>query len=337
METFGPRQERIYEEIPAKNHEPAANEIIIYSSTLPRSSPKKAASTIKAKYDTLNKLNSQNADDTDKSSANSDVGRTGDELADSLQQTRIKNADEPTVSPSGKLSDQEMSQIEVFYGSHRTDVYVCGCECLVYACPVDQPVASVDAQPKHIAVPLLMLDTGDSQCRRERRLHLVFAERGTAFMLWRDRVDNLSNYQAFCPDYHAMFFSTDHKKLVGIRFSDADAAETFHRTVGRLTSDISDPALSVNGNTRKKKPRKKSEPLPKKAEISQPVGFQHLTSLDASDLHKYETLRDKVPFVGSDDSSTDDSAIVADCSSSVDDSATYVAGNCRYSVIVASV
>ncbi|XP_014672893.1 PREDICTED: uncharacterized protein LOC106813303 [Priapulus caudatus] len=347
METFGPRSPRIYEELPAKlKAERAADEIIIYASPIHQTTPRRVNNNSssnkkqKNKYETLKEAN--NARNEDGSSDTVDAAATptvADELADSLQSTRVKNADDETTSHPSRLDDDEMTQIELFYGSHKTDVFVCGCECLVYACPVTQPVASDDAPPLHAAVPVLLLDTGGALCRQERRLFLVLAERGTGFMVWRDRIDNLSNYQPFGPDYHTMFFSTDHKKLVGLRFSDADVADAFHAAVRRRTGDVSDPALSVNGCTRRKQParRRKSAPLPTKADISQPIGFQHLTSLDAAELHRYATLRDKVPSTSGDDSSTDDSAIVADCGSSIGDCATYVAENGRYSVVVASV
>jgi hypothetical protein len=41
-------------------------------------------------------------------------------------------------------------------------------------------------------IPVLVLDTGIHH--RDRKLHIVLAEKGTGFVLWRDKVDHLTEF-----------------------------------------------------------------------------------------------------------------------------------------------
>ena len=61
---------------------------------------------------------------------------------------------------------------------------------------------------------LLILDSGINS-RRHRKLYLALAEVGTGFMLWKDVVDYLSEYQQQESTFHTMHLSHDHNTLAG--------------------------------------------------------------------------------------------------------------------------
>lgn len=61
-----------------------------------------------------------------------------------------------------------------------------------------QPAAAAgltDWQLKYTGIPVVLLDMGATKSRTQRRIQLILAERGTGFTLWRDTIDNLSNYE----------------------------------------------------------------------------------------------------------------------------------------------
>lgn len=325
MESFGPRRSR--EIIPPKTK--SVDEIIIYASAdiYNRSNLEKSSiKSITEKYDTLgrNKPDSDQVltiteeEDNEKYesvSANSETCSDPNYEAVAPLETKKTGVDkeftreplyeqipEPvSLKPPAKLDDYELTQIEVFYSSNKTQVFVCGCECKLYDCDFKQPeVAAEDAVPVCTGVPVLVLNTGESFARRERHLQLIVAERGTGFRLWKDKVDNLSGYKLVRPDYHTMFCSTNHRKLYGLKFSDVSAADKFHSTVQMLTSNPSDPALKlVNAKKQKRSRKTQSFVLPRKEEISSPCCFQHVTSLELSDMERFESLRDILRVVES--------------------------------------
>lgn len=75
--------------------------------------------------------------------------------------------------------------------------------------------------------------TGETRARTTRQLQIVLAEKGTGFALWRDKVDNLSQYK--CPgeeaSFQTMYLSYDHREMIGLSFDLEDAAHEFYETV----------------------------------------------------------------------------------------------------------
>lgn len=76
---------------------------------------------------------------------------------------------------------------------------------------------------KYTGVPVLMYDKGSAKSRSSPRVTFVLAERGTCFALWKDTIDNLSNYKVSGPAFHTMCLST---------------GNIFHKTLLRNCSDF---------------------------------------------------------------------------------------------------
>ncbi|KAI0236870.1 hypothetical protein LSAT2_012640 [Lamellibrachia satsuma] len=201
-------------------------------------------------------------------------------------------------------SEQEIHQVEMFYRSHKTDVFVCQCLAHMYVGTVrsgqsgsPQGVPEVDNwRYTQSGLPLLLFDTGES--RRQRRLNIVLAEKGTGFVLWRDNVDNLTNYRAPRAAFHTLHLSNDHASVVGFNFDDSVAAAVFLHRVKTFTADPDGDVLQLSRKAIKKRMKEakklakeqakreksaKKHKKPTKADISSPCCFVHLTKLDRGD------------------------------------------------------
>ena len=237
------------------------------------------------------------------------------------------------------VSAADILQIELFYRSHRTEVVSCACAARLYFASVRRHsstavaaagsgatgghlamvpgAAAVDATAAAVVrwypntavgVPVIVLDCGGSRCR-DRKLNLVLAEVGSGFALWRDTVDHLTCYRAVAGDFHALRFSHDHSRLAGLRFADAEAAETFARQLGAITSGPAGDALlnlsadrrvpaansgdanfrssylASRGSIRDAKSETsaapKLRPKLKKCDISGPCCFEHITKFES--------------------------------------------------------
>lgn len=235
----------------------------------------------------------------------------GSRSSSSIKESRLSVQGEGPARSSASISEQELMQVEMFYRSHKTSVFVCLCQATLYLsdpirnslCPPKVPDFEEDAIRTSSSsfenwtlvktgIPVLVLDSGESH--RQRRLNLILAERGTGFGLWRDQIDCLSNYSAPTLTFHTMLLSNDHTKLIGLRFVDPVAAADFHQHIRCLTLDASDPLLSLastSGDDRKakkakagsKRQAKAKGPAVRKADISQPCCFTHITKLDRND------------------------------------------------------
>lgn len=199
-------------------------------------------------------------------------------------------ASEGSSSQADEISDQELLQVEMFFQSHKTTVYVCPSLANLY---IRDPVScNEDDEEEQLwrlsttGIPVLLLDAGNTRARSQRRIQIILSERGTGFMLWRDVIDNLSNYSSPAPSFHTFYLSSDHRCVVGLSFDDADAAKQMLDKVELLTSDPANISLSGPSSKLLKKNKKKKierTKLPKKADISQPCCFQHVTSVDVGD------------------------------------------------------
>lgn len=60
----------------------------------------------------------------------------------------------------------------------------------------------------YTGVPVLVHDKGSAKSRSTPRVTFVLAERGSCFALWRDTIDNLSDYKVAGPAFHTMCLSS---------------------------------------------------------------------------------------------------------------------------------
>ena len=249
------------------------NKDVIYSSAYDLKQveqQKEAIKKITTKYDTLKRV-------TDKNTNNENSG----------EDTKSKNIYEVT--------DTDIFQIQVFFGGHKTQLVPCRCLCNLYTKTVSSPDSKSKSpwELKYQGIPLLSLDSGETKSRDKRKLQIILAEKGTGFMLWRDTIDNLTNYQAPNENFHTMHLSSDHRKMIGFSFDKFDKAREFHKAVEDFTSVPANISLSGPRMKNKKCPKKKPEKYkpPNKKDISQPCCFQHVTRVEPNDTSHLFTLQ----------------------------------------------
>lgn len=172
----------------------------------------------------------------------------------------------------------------------------------------------------YTGVPVLVHDKGSAKSRSTPRVTFVLAERGSCFALWRDTIDNLSDYKVAGPAFHTMCLSSgeckksplslrrslsnqlinfklspaDHRKVIGFSFDSNTAAREVWHCIDRLTSDPENIALSLPGRKKRKQqkqPRHKYVQLPPKSQISNPCQFHHITSVTQEDTPRYFSLQ----------------------------------------------
>ncbi|XP_045195394.2 uncharacterized protein LOC123550944 [Mercenaria mercenaria] len=229
------------------------------------------------------------------------------EKRDSLDKLSVSQQKSPMISPSsdgGKFSfagvimsqkfqegvtEQDLLQVDTFYRSHKSEVYVCGCLANMYFGSANAAKTNDQWAFSSTGIPLLVLDTGEHH--RERKLYIILAEKGTGFTMWRDVIDSQTYYQTPNANFHTMRTSKDHSKLAGFSFDDDKAASEFYGHIHKLTADPDDELLKIGKFKKKKsiKDRKKKMKLPKKTEISQPCCFVHVTKLEPPIIEESET------------------------------------------------
>lgn len=224
-----------------------------------------------------------------------------------LRQTKSMSAlNSNTIRPtSTSLDENEIYQVERFYYSHKSFVFVSRCMANLYFTKTDlinegrlSSPRSDDWQLEKTGVPVIIFDKGETKNRNKRQLQICLAERGTGFTLWRDIIDNLTDYKAIHPCFHTLYLSCDHRKMAGLSFDSAEAAQEFLQNIESITSDPVNIALSApkRGAGHKKesksliKKEKSLSKLPKKCEISAPCLFQHVTNVDIKDFDRLYTV-----------------------------------------------
>ena len=198
------------------------------------------------------------------------------------------------ASRTGRLTEQDLVQVEMFFRSHKTEVMVGQSMASLYFGAIGPGSPTRDGpnpRPQtwsyvKSGIPVIVLDSGES--RRYRRLNIVLAEHGTGFVLWKESMTHLSQYTGTHPTFHTMHLSTDHTKLAGFSFDDAAAAAQFLHKINTITSDPEDVMLNLSGKHKKRKDKNKSKSkqkykAPTKLDISTPCCFTHITKLDRSD------------------------------------------------------
>lgn len=187
---------------------------------------------------------------------------------------------------SGMITDFERAQVESFFSGLGTEVYVSTSLANLY-----ESIGKDDWRLVFTGIPVLLHDKGCTRSRCTPRVSFVLAERGTCFALWKDTIDNLSDYKVAAAAFHTMCLSADHRKVIGFSFDSNQAAREMWVRVEELISNPENIALSAPGRKRKTKKSTKPIILPPKSQISQPCQFHHVTSVTANDTPRYFSLQ----------------------------------------------
>uniref|UniRef100_A0A182JNC8 WH1 domain-containing protein n=1 Tax=Anopheles christyi TaxID=43041 RepID=A0A182JNC8_9DIPT len=187
---------------------------------------------------------------------------------------------------NGIITDYERAQVESFFSGLGTEVYVSSSLANLY-----ERVGKEDWRLVFTGIPVLLHDKGSTRSRCTPRVSFVLAERGTCFALWKDTIDNLSDYKVAAAAFHTMCLSADHRKVIGFSFDSNQAAREMWVRVEELTSNPENIALSAPGRKRKTQKRAKPIVLPPKSQISQPCQFNHVTSVTTGDTQRYFSLQ----------------------------------------------
>lgn len=274
----------VYQNGHAKTYKESPEQIYSDPEILTKNSEKYAVKYIMEKYDSLKCLNSQMEDLQIVSQSRDSISKSALDICSSLPDDEY----EDTVQ-NGELSEQDISQVEVFFRSHKTYVSVCRCLANLYFTTSDGSEKNRQWELARTGIPVLLLDKGDTRARNKRMLQIVLAEKGSGFVLWKDVIDNLTNYRSQDITFHTMYLSSDHRKMAGLSFDVLEAAESFLNEIEQLTSDPLNISLSVPKQKKKKlKSIKKKEKVkqPRKCDISQPCCFEHVTSVALDDKKK---------------------------------------------------
>ncbi|XP_035795669.1 uncharacterized protein LOC118468676 isoform X1 [Anopheles albimanus] len=211
-----------------------------------------------------------------------------DEVGDELpEDDELEYSKHDLISlDSGIITDYERGQIESFFSGLGTEVYVSSSLANLY-----ERVGKEDWRLVYTGIPVLLHDKGSTRSRCTPRVTFVLAERGSCFALWKDTIDNLSDYKVAAAAFHTMCLSADHRKVIGFSFDSNQAAREMWVRVEELTSNPENIALSAPGRKRKTQKRAKAIVLPPKSQISQPCQFNHVTSVTTGDTQRYFSLQ----------------------------------------------
>ncbi|XP_065335449.1 uncharacterized protein MESR3 [Cloeon dipterum] len=224
-----------------------------------------------------------------------------------LIQAASHRSDSPTSSEDeGKpatVTEQERMQTESFFRGLKTQVYVSSTLANLYFGTATHAPSGGNASPAewelmYTGIPVVILDLGETRSRRKRRIQILLAERGSCFTLWKDTIDNLTSYKQVAASFHTMYLSSDHRRVVGLSFDSADAADELLAQIEALTSRPENISLSVPKGVRPAPTPSPPKRLPPKSQISQPCCFQHVTSVGVDDRSRYfslQTLVDSLP------------------------------------------
>ncbi|CAE1307107.1 unnamed protein product [Acanthosepion pharaonis] len=236
---------------------------------------------ITEKYDSLGRMLSQCENNSKNNLKKPPMSDASSDISDVPPST----ASTSSTCASEALSEHDLLQVEMFYKSHKTEVFVCQCQANLYFGSVRQSSECDQWEYAMMGIPLLVLDTGEHH--RKRRLHFILAEKGTGFVMWRDVIDHLTKYSAPSSSFHTLHISIDHTKLAGLSFDDTEAATQFLEVLRQLTSDPNDDILNLSRSKKNKKkeqkPKMKKFRPPKKTDISQPCCFVHVTKLERTE------------------------------------------------------
>ncbi|XP_067947828.1 serine-rich adhesin for platelets-like isoform X2 [Watersipora subatra] len=212
---------------------------------------------------------------------------TTNQATSTVVTTQKSAAEQHRIARTG-LSEDDISQAELFYKGHKTEVMVCPCLATLYMAEsrTSENIPMESWKPEHIGIPVLIFDTGAG--KRHCGLTMVFAEKGTGFLLWRNEINYESRWEVIEPVFHQLHVKGD--TFAGIAFQDEKSAIAFYDYFQTCTSDPEKNVLNnpnLRNNKKSKKDKKKSvkrkvTPLPNKSAISKPCEFTHVTQLKQS-------------------------------------------------------
>lgn len=82
----------------------------------------------------------------------------------------------------------------------------------IFVCPslanLYEGVGKNDWRLVYTGIPVLLHDKGSARSRTMPRVTFILAERGSCFALWKDTIDNLSDYKIGGPAFHTMCLSS---------------------------------------------------------------------------------------------------------------------------------
>lgn len=175
------------------------------------------------------------------------------------------------------LSTEEVTQVEMFYRGLSCQVHVCVSVASLYICEDGGNRQKTGWVLQYAeGVPVIVHVTRADK----KSVHMLFAERGTGFPLWRDTLDISSDYRSVDIDYHD-FQASDRKTKVGLRISSGSAASKFLQQVVALTSNPAN--FQESKGKRGTSSKKKKTFVPKKSSISPPCCFAHLIHITKAD------------------------------------------------------
>jgi len=208
-----------------------------------------------------------------------------------ISQATDNTSSEKRENESVELTEEDFAQIEMFFRSHNTEVFVGQCISTMYFSITPRDAPPPQCTPKNSSkwtkikqgVPVLVHDTGAG--RRKRQLSINLAEVGTGFILWREIINENTHYKVISPCFHTMTVTEDNNRLIGLDFDDPSAAHEFVYRLKTMSCNYHSPKDVPDGaqNFEKSKSKKKSKyKAPNKSDISSPCCFTHVTNLDRS-------------------------------------------------------
>ena len=159
---------------------------------------------------------------------------------------------------SSMLSNAELFQIDLFYRSRKTLVYVCPCPAVLYFARAAGSNGGKSSSWRSAAagVPVIVLDT--VRIVVGPRLHVVLAERGTGFELWRYGLTDMEQYSVDETSttgsdaaFHTVILPSG--DAAGLCFDDAGSAAEFYRQLLKL-----DELYSISGGCSRTRKGKKT-------------------------------------------------------------------------------
>lgn len=163
------------------------------------------------------------------------------------------------------LSNAELFQIDLFYRSRKTFVHVCPCPAVLYFCraAISSSGGGGSSSGWRYAaagVPVIVVET--LRIAVGPRLHVVLAERGTGFELWRYGLPGVQQYAVNETSttggdngggaaFHTVLLPSGN--VAGLCFDDAASAGDFYRQLLRV-----DELYSAGGGGSRSRKGKKS-------------------------------------------------------------------------------
>lgn len=187
----------------------------------------------------------------------------------------------------------------MMYSSRGTKVFVCSCLANLY---FDQSQPSYSNQTPSVqwelivtGIPVVLMNCGESRCRSNKQLQIILAERGTGFTLWKEVITDFSRYEEAERTFHTLTTSSEPKRLAGLSFDDAFSAVKFYQHLKAMQEEHSNILTSKNKSNSKQRRHSfvgsggavgnSKKVLIRKAEISTPVCFKHITSVKPADVN----------------------------------------------------